>query len=108
MGCQCERIAQPTRIILAMRARVYPLHVALGELGFAVAAFGCGLYDAPLWVAALASVGMVAYWSWTRRTLLNRMRGMTWVRGAAGALVVLIAIQAGAYWLGLGIGESIT
>jgi hypothetical protein len=88
-----------------MRARTYPLVVALTELGFAVAAFGCGLYDAPLWGAALASFGMVAYWSHTRRIMLNRMRGAAWALSTAGALAVLIAIQSGAYWLGLGLGE---
>ena len=91
-----------------MHSRSYPLRIALTELGFAIAAFGCGLYDAPMWVAGLASFGLVAYWSHTRRAVLNRLRGVAWVRGAAGALVVLIAIQAGAYWLGLGIGERIS
>lgn len=91
-----------------MRARSYPLHIALTELSFAVGAFGCGLYDAPVWLAGLASFGLVAYWSHTRRAILNRLRGVAWVRGAAGALAVLIAIQAGAYWLGLGIGEGIS
>jgi hypothetical protein len=89
-----------------MRTQSYPLHVALTELGFAIAAFGCGLYDAPMWVAGLASFGLVAYWSHTRRAILNRLRGATWARGAVGAVLVLIAIQAGAYWLGLGIGEQ--
>jgi hypothetical protein len=91
-----------------MHARDYPLSVALGELGFAIAAFGCGLYDAPLWSAVLASFGMVAYWSHTRRVMLNRMRGAAFALGAAGALAVLIAIQTGAYWLGLGVGERLS
>ena len=92
-----------------MRAREpYPLNVALSELGFAVAAFACGLYDAPVWTAGLVSVGMVAYWSHTRSAALNRLRGAAWNAGAAGALAVLIAIQAGSYWLGLGIGERLS
>ncbi len=91
-----------------MRTRSYPLHIALTELGFAVGAFGCGLYDAPVWFAGLVSFAMLAYWSWTRRAILNRLRGAAWARGMAGAFVVLIAIQAGAYWLGLGIGASIS
>src|SRR5262245_48154020 len=88
-----------------MRAREYPLSVALTELGFAIAAFGCGLYHAPLWSAGLVWFGFVAYWSHTRRFMLNRMRGSAWAYAAAGALAVLIAIQSGAYWLGLGVGE---
>lgn len=91
-----------------MRAHTYPLAVALSELGFAVAAFGCGLYAAPLWVAGLAWFGMVAYWSHTRRFMLNRMRGAAWAFNAAGALAVLVAIQFGAYWLGLGMGERLS
>lgn len=91
-----------------MRARPYPLAVALTELGFAIAAFACGLYAAPLWLAGLAWFGMVAYWSHTRRHMLESMRGAAWALNAAGALAVLIAIQTGAYWLGLGLGERLS
>lgn len=77
------------------------LRVALTELGFAVTAFGCGLYDAPLWATGLAALGMLAYWSWSRRAVLNRLRGATWATVSSVATVAIIAIQAGAYWLGL-------
>jgi hypothetical protein len=77
------------------------LRVALTELGFAVAAFGCGLYDAPLWATGLAAAGMLAYWSWSRRAVLKRLHGAAWATVSTVALVAIIAIQAGAYWLGL-------
>ena len=88
-----------------MRARRKPgLAVALGDFGFAIAAFGCGLYDAPTWMTGLAALGMLAYWSWTRRSVLNRLRGRAWASQASLAVTVLIAIIGGAYWLGLGMG----
>lgn len=90
-----------------MRARRKPgLGVALGDLGFALAAFGCGLYDAPNWMTGLAAFGMLAYWSWTRRTVLNRLRGRAWASQIGVAVAVLIAIIGGAYWLGLGMAGS--
>lgn len=84
-----------------MRARPYPMHVAATELGFAVTAFACGLYDAPLALVGLATFGMLAYWSWSRRVLLNRLRGSAWAFLSLSAVAVLIAIMGGAYWLGL-------
>ena len=81
--------------------------VAFGDLAFAIAAFGCGLYDAPLELAALAAFGMIAYWSWTRRTILNRLRGAAWASQTSLAIAVLITILGGAYWLGLGVGGSL-
>lgn len=81
--------------------------VAFGDLAFAIAAFGCGLYDAPLELTALAAFGMIAYWSWTRRTILNRLRGAAWASQTSLAIAVLITILGGAYWLGLGVGGSL-
>lgn len=90
-----------------MRVRRKPgLGVALGDLGFAVAAFACGLYDAPSWMTGLAAFGMLAYWSWTRRAVLNRLRGRAWASQIGVAVAVLITIIGGAYWLGLGMGGS--
>jgi hypothetical protein len=86
------------------RRRQDSLAVAMGDLVFAVAAFGCGLFDAPLWLAGLAAFGMLAYWSWTRRRTLNRLRGAVWASQTSLAVTVLIAILGGAYWLGLGMG----
>lgn len=81
--------------------------VAFGDLAFAVAAFSCGLFDAPLWLTGLAAFGMLAYWSWTRRMVLNRLRGAAWASQTSLAIAVLIAILGGAYWLGLGVGGSL-
>jgi hypothetical protein len=90
-----------------MRARRKPgLAVALGDMGFAIAAFGCGLFDAPIWITGLAAFGMLAYWTWTRRAVLRRLRGAVWASQTSLAIAVLIAILGGAYWLGLGMGGS--
>jgi hypothetical protein len=71
------------------------------EGGFAIAAFGCGLFDAPLWLIGLAAAGMLAYWTLTRRVVLNRLRGAAWMTVSAVASIAIIAIMAGAYWVGL-------
>ena len=85
-----------------MRARrPSDLAIALGDAGFAIAAFGCGLFDAPLWLTALVGAAMLAYWSWSRRRVLNRLRGATWATQTGLAVVVIIAILVGSYWLGL-------
>lgn len=81
--------------------------IAVFDLGFAIAAFGCGLFDAPLWATGLVAFSMLAYWSWSRRPILNRLRGAAWASQTGLAVAVIIAILAGAYWLGLGMGGSI-
>jgi len=92
-----------------MRARRRPddFSTAFGDLSFAIAVFACGLFNAPLWTAGLAAFGMLAYWSWTRRGVLNRLRGAAWASQTSLAIAVLIAILAGAYWLGLGMGGAL-
>ena len=80
--------------------------VALGDLGFALSLFACGLYDAPVWAAGLAAFAMLAYWSWSRRRVLARLHGFVWATQTGLALSVIIAIVGGAYWLGLGVGGS--
>lgn len=89
------------------KRRSYPLAVAATELGFALAAFACGLYDAPVWIAGLAALSMLAYWSWSRRMVLNRLRGATWVTVSSLGAVTIVSIIAGAYWLGLASGGLI-
>lgn len=86
-----------------MRAR-RPYHTltnAISELSFALAAFACGLFDAPVWLTALAAVSMLAYWTVTRNSVLSRLRGATWATVITLGFVTIISIQAGAYWLGL-------
>ena len=75
--------------------------VAACDGGFAVAAFGCGLFDAPLWLTGLVAFAMLAYWSWSRRRVLNRLHGVIWASQTTLAVLVIIAILAGSYWLGL-------
>jgi len=79
------------------------LAVAFGDLAFAVLMFACGLFDAPWWAAAGVALAMIAYWTWTRRNVLSRLKGAAWASQTAIALAVIIAILAGAYWLGLGV-----
>jgi hypothetical protein len=89
------------------RRRHYSFANAATELCFALAAFACGLFDAPVWLTALAAVSMLAYWTVTRNSVLNRLRGATWVTVMTVGVVAIIAIQAGAYWLGLAAGGLI-
>lgn len=88
---------------MAARRRPDPFTTAASDGGFAIAAFGCGLFDAPLWAAGLVAIAMLAYWSWSRRAVLNRLRGRTWAGLSGFAALVIIAIQAGSYWLGLNV-----
>lgn len=85
-----------------MRARSYRnIATMTAETAFAIAAFGCGLFDAPMWTVGLAATGMLAYWTWTRGPVLDRLRGAAWATVAAVGATAIVAIQAGAYWLGL-------
>ena len=92
-----------------MRARrhYHGFKNAVSELAFALAAFACGLFDAPVWLTALAAVSMLAYWTVTRNSVLNRLRGATWATVMTLGFVTIISIQVGAYWLGLVAGEII-
>ncbi len=92
-----------------MRARrhYHSFKNAVSELAFALAAFACGLFDAPVWLTALAAVSMLAYWTVTRNSVLNRLRGATWATVMTLGFVTIISIQVGSYWLGLVAGEVI-
>jgi hypothetical protein len=92
---------------MGRRRASYSIATVTTEIAFALAAFACGLYDAPLWITALAAIGMLSYWSWSRRLLLNRMRGTTWAMASFMGVVTIISIVAGAYWLGLASGGTI-
>jgi len=92
---------------MRVRRHHYGLANAVTELGFALAAFACGLFDAPVWVAGLAAISMLAYWTVTRNAVLSRLRGTTWATVMIVGFVAIIAIQAGAYWLGLVAGGLI-
>ena len=84
-----------------MPARRPSLTRFAAELGFLAAAFLCGVLDAPVWIAVLVAFAMLAYWSWTRRVALNRLRGAQWAAQTAIAIAVMIIVLASAYWLGL-------
>jgi hypothetical protein len=85
------------------RRRLDDFTLAACDGGFAIAAFGCGLFDAPLWLTGLAAFAMLAYWSASRRAVLDRLPGRAWARITALAVCVIIAIEAGSYWLGLNV-----
>lgn len=90
-----------------MTARDYHFAVALGDLAFALAIFACGLFAAPMWLTGLAAAGMLAYWSASRARVLKRLPEKAWARLTGIALLVIIAIEAGAYWLGLAASGTI-
>ena len=92
---------------MAARRHYYSFSNAMTELGFALAAFACGLFDAPVWLTALAAISMLAYWTVTRNSVLNRLRGATWATVVTLGFVTIISIQVGSYWLGLVAGEII-
>ena len=92
---------------MVVRRHYYTFENAATELGFALAAFACGLFDAPVWLTALAAIAMLAYWTVTRNSVLNRLRGATWATVMTLGFVTIISIQVGAYWLGLVAGEII-
>ena len=92
---------------MVVRRHYYSFANAMTELGFALAAFACGLFDAPVWLTALAAISMLAYWTVTRNSVLNRLRGATWATVMTLGFVTIISIQVGSYWLGLVAGEII-
>ena len=75
---------------------------AFGDLAFAIVLFACGLFEAPFWAAGLAGAGMLAYWGFSRAAPLRRLSAKAQGYVAGVASFVIIAIAAGAYWLGLG------
>lgn len=92
---------------MVVRRHYYSFANAATELCFALAAFACGLFDAPVWLTALAAISMLAYWTVTRNSVLNRLRGATWATVMTLGFVTIISIQVGSYWLGLVAGEII-
>jgi hypothetical protein len=90
-----------------MRRRPDAMKNASIELAFALAAYACGLFDAPVMMVGVAGVGMLAYWTWSRRLVLNRLRGATWITVSTVGTIAIIAIIGGAYWLGLASGGTI-
>lgn len=90
---------------MALRRRMRPQAAATAVFdgAFACAAFACGYFDTAMWITGLVAFGMLAYWSYSRRVVLNRLRGAAWATQSGLAVAVIITILAGAYWLGLGV-----
>jgi hypothetical protein len=73
---------------MVVKRHYYSFANAASELCFALAAFACGLFDAPVWLTALAAISMLAYWTLTRNSVLNRLRGAIRNPGAASTSFV--------------------
>lgn len=89
-----------------MAARRANLFRGSVELGFIFAAFLCGLLDAPIWVTGAAGIALIAFWGWSRRASLARMRGANLLTQSAIAVALMVAVFAGAFWLGRVLGGS--
>lgn len=87
--------------------RLSDVTIAAGDLAFAIAAFACGLFSAPLELTVLAALGMVGFWLTSRRPILDRLRGPVFFKISALAIGVLLTILSGAYWLGLGVAGAL-
>jgi len=77
---------------------------AAADLAFASAAFVLGLAGAPLAYAALAFLGALLAWGWTRREALARMDWRMRATNGALALGMLAVVLALLYWIGLTFG----
>ena len=87
--------------------RLSDVTIAAGDIAFAIAAFACGLFSAPLELTIVAGFGMVTFWLASRRPILDRLTSRAFFRLSALAIAVLLTILAGAYWLGLGIAGAL-
>jgi uncharacterized membrane protein YeiB len=90
-----------------MPARRPNLSNAAFELGFTAAAFVCGLIGAPYWAAGIVAFAMLAFWSWTRRVALNKLKLGQWALRSLISVAVIIAVLALAYGAGLAIHGAI-
>ena len=77
---------------------------AAADLGFAAVAFGLGLLGQPFVYAALAFLGAVLLWAWTRREALERMNWRMRATNSALALGMLAVVLGLLYWIGLTFG----
>lgn len=85
-------------------ARKPNLAAAGADFAFAALALLAGVLGAPPVYAAMVAVGAVAAWVWTRRAALGAMPASRRVTNSALALVMILAVLAISYWLGLVIG----
>jgi uncharacterized membrane protein YeiB len=86
-----------------MPARRLNLANAAIEIGFVLAALLCGVLGAPFWVAGIVAFALLVHWSWSRRVALNKLKLGQWALQSLISVVVIIAVLAGAYGLGLAI-----
>jgi hypothetical protein len=87
-----------------MAARKPNFAAAGADFAFAALALVAGWLAAPLFYLAMVMVGAIASWAWMRRTALGRMPASQRVTNGAIALVMIGAVLAISYWLGLVMG----
>lgn len=87
-----------------MAARKPNLAAAGADFAFAGLALIAGWFAASPLYLAMVFVGALATWAWTRRTALAQMPMDKRVTNGAIALVMIGAVLAAAYWLGLVMG----
>jgi hypothetical protein len=87
-----------------MAARKPNFAAAGADFAFAAVALVAGWLAASPVYLAMVLVGALATWAWTRRAALGRMPAMERVTNGAIALVMIIAVLAFSYWLGLVLG----
>ena len=87
-----------------MAARKPNLAAAGADFAFAGLALVAGWFAASPVYLAMVFVGALATWAWTRRTALGHMPMDKRATNGAIALVMIGAVLAAAYWLGLVMG----
>jgi hypothetical protein len=85
-------------------ARKPNLAAAGADFAFAGLALIAGWFAASPIYLAMLFVGAITMWAWTRRGALGRMPASQRVTNGAIALVMIGAVLAAAYWLGLVMG----
>lgn len=87
-----------------MAARKPNFAAAGADFAFAALALVAGwLAASPIYLAMVVT-GALATWGWTRRAALGRMPMGQRVTNGAIALVMIVAVLAISYWLGLAMG----
>jgi hypothetical protein len=82
-------------------ARKPNIAAAGADFAFAALALAAGVFAAQPIYLAMVLVGALATWGWTRRRSLAAMPMGQRVTNSAIALVMIVAVLAISYWIGL-------
>jgi hypothetical protein len=85
-------------------ARRPNLAAAGADFAFAALALAAGVLAASPVYLVMVLVGALATWAWTRRAALAQMPMVQRVTNGAIALVMIVAVLAISYWIGLIVG----